>query len=123
MLTSSLLIDHIDHIDQTGRRLVDMMEQGQEMVSMGTPGADMTENERQIFDYLIKPDDMYNESGVYFHDLPWMQKIRFVLSSDAKESARELANIWAMTKKDPLSPIGYYMRNMVIPGAGLGLEG
>ena len=100
------------------------MAQPQDLGPTGAPGHhDLTENERQIFDYLIKPDDMYNEAGVYFHDLPIMQKIRFVLSLDAKESRRELSNIWAMTKRDPLSPVMYYIRNMVIPGAGLGLEG
>ncbi len=83
----------------------------------------LSENERQIFDYLIKPEDMYNEAGVYVHDMPLMQKIKFVLAGDAKESSRELSNIWAMTKNDPLSPFMYYIRNMVIPGAGLGLEG
>lgn len=83
----------------------------------------MSDNEKQIFDYLIKPDDMYSESGVYFHDLPLMQKVRFVLALDSQETKRELSNIWAMTKRDPLSPFAYYLRNMVIPGAGLGLEG
>ena len=100
------------------------MAQAQDLGPAGVQGHDtMTENERQIFDYLIKPDDMYNEAGVYFHDLPIMQKIKFVVSGDARESRRELSNIWAMTKRDPLSPVMYYIRNMVIPGAGLGLEG
>ena len=83
----------------------------------------MTENEKQIFDYLIKPDDSYNESGVYWADLGIFQRIKFVSSYDAGEARRELGSIWAMAKKDPLAPLGYYMRNMVIPGAGLGLEG
>jgi hypothetical protein len=26
-------------------------------------------------------------------------------------------------KKDPLSPVGWYFRNAIIPDAGLGLEG
>ena len=39
------------------------------------------------------------------------------------EAKRELSGIWEMTKADPLSPISYYFRNMVLPGAGLGLEG
>lgn len=101
------------------------MAQAQEYDQGGVRGSvhDLTENERQIFDYLIKPDDMYNEAGVYVHDLPLMQKIKFILAGDAKESRRELSNIWAMTKNDPLSPVMYYIRNMVIPGAGLGLEG
>ena len=96
---------------------------GPDMTGTHDPLHTMTDNERQIFDYLIKPDDMYNEAGVYVHDLPLIQKIKFVTSNDAKETSRELSNIWAMTKRDPLSPVGYYFRNMVIPGAGLGLEG
>ena len=83
----------------------------------------MNENERQIFDYLIKPDDMYNSQGVYWADLPLIKQIGFVTGYDGKEARRELGNIWAMFKTDPLEPFRYYVRNMVIPGAGLGLEG
>lgn len=83
----------------------------------------MDENERQIFDYLIKPDDSYNSEGIYWADLPLMKRIKFVTVYDGKEARRELTNIWAMFKRDPLEPFRYYMRNMVIPGAGLGLEG
>lgn len=52
-----------------------------------------------------------------------VQKAKFVASYDSKEARRELSSIWNMMKVDPLSPIGYYFRNMVLPGAGLGLEG
>lgn len=83
----------------------------------------MDENERQIFDYLIKPDDSFTPEGVYWADLPLMKRIAFVTAYDGKEAARELRNIWAMFKRDPLEPFRYYIRNMVIPGAGLGLEG
>ena len=83
----------------------------------------MSQNERQIFDYLIKPDDIYNEQGVYWADLPLMQQIRFVSVGDTKEAKKELSSIGRMIKKDPLSPVGWYFRNAVIPGAGLGLEG
>jgi len=83
----------------------------------------VTENDRQIFDYLLKPDDSYGPNGAYWADMPLMQRVRFVMSYDAQEAKREMGNIWAMTKKDPLSPLGYYVSNMVIPGAGLGLEG
>lgn len=96
---------------------------GPGMSGIHDPIDSMTENERQIFNYLIKPDDSYNEDGVYWADLNPLNRIKFVGSNDAKEAKRELGNIWAMTKKDPLAPVGYYMRNMVIPGAGLGLEG
>ncbi|KAL8897407.1 MAG: hypothetical protein Q9207_007232 [Kuettlingeria erythrocarpa] len=83
----------------------------------------LTPNERQIFDYLLKPDDSYNEAGVYWGDMSLAQQVKFVSSGDAKESKRELSSIWAMFKNDPLSPFAYYFKNMVLPGAGLGLEG
>lgn len=80
-------------------------------------------NERQIFDYLLKPDDSYNENGVYWGDMSLAQQVKFVMANDAKETKREAANVWAMFTKDPLSPVSYYFKNMVLPGAGLGLEG
>lgn len=86
-------------------------------------GNDMTTEERQIFNYLLRPDDNYNEAGVYWADLPLLQQVKFVAQQDAKESRRELSSIWAMFKADPLSPVAFYFRNMVLPGAGLGLEG
>lgn len=95
---------------------------GPDMSGRHDPIHTMTDNEREIFDYLIKPDDMYQD-GVYYKDLPLMQRVRFVLREDAKETRREAGSVWAMFKRDPLSPVGYYFRNMVIPGAGLGLEG
>lgn len=91
--------------------------------SSDEPVPNMSQNERQIFDYLIKPDDIYNEQGVYWADLPLMQQIRFVSAGDTKEAKKELSSIGRMMKKDPLSPVGWYFRNAVIPGAGLGLEG
>ena len=96
---------------------------GPDMSGTHDPIHNMTDNERQIFDYLLKPDDLYTPDGVYYKDLPMMQRTKFILAQDAKETARESSNIWAMIKRDPLSPVGYYFRNMVIPGAGLGLEG
>lgn len=88
------------------------------------PGRDdMTAEEKQIFNYLLRPDDNYNEAGVYWADMPLGQQIKFVANADRKETRRELSGIWAMFKADPLSPFSYYFRNMVLPGAGLGLEG
>jgi hypothetical protein len=84
---------------------------------------DMSQNESAIFQSILKPDDMYNEEGVYWADMPLGQKISFVNSNELKETKRELAIIGNMIKADPLSPLGAYMRNMVIPGAGLLLEG
>ena len=96
---------------------------GPDMDGTHDPIHTMTDSEKQIFNYLIKPDDSYNIDGVYWADMPLMKRVRFILAYDAKEAARELSNIWTMTKIDPLEPFRYYMRNMVIPGAGLGLEG
>ena len=96
---------------------------GPDMSGTHDPVHSLTENERQIFDYLLKPDDSYDRNGVYWADLNIWQRIKYVSAYDAKETRRELGNIWAMAKRDPLAPFGYYVRNMVIPGAGLGLEG
>ena len=96
---------------------------GPDMDGTHDPIHTLTDNERQIFDYLIKPDDSYGSNGVYWADMPLMQRIRFVSSYDAGEAGRELHNIWQMAKVDPLEPIRYYFKNMVLPGAGLGLEG
>ncbi|KAL9043279.1 MAG: hypothetical protein Q9214_003530 [Letrouitia sp. 1 TL-2023] len=96
---------------------------GPDMTGTHNPIHEITPNERQIFDYLLKPDDGYDEKGVYWADMSIMQRIKFVSSGDAKEAKKELSSIWSMVKKDPLSPIPWYFRNMVLPGAGLGLEG
>lgn len=96
---------------------------GPDMSGTHDPVHAMTQNERQIFDFLIKPDDSYDSAGVYWADLPLSQQIKFVTKGDAVESRKELSSIWAMFKKDPLSPFAYYFKNMVLPGAGLGLEG
>ena len=80
-------------------------------------------NERQIFDYLLRPNDLYDSNGTYWADLAIGKRVSFVTSYDNKEAARELRSIGAMIKKDPLSPVSWYFKNMVLPGAGLGLEG
>ena len=91
--------------------------------SLAAPNFGMTGNERQIFDSLLKPDDSYNEEGIYWADLPLWKRFQFIRKVDGEESRREFHSFWQMFKADPLSPVGFYMRNMVIPGAGLGLEG
>ena len=83
----------------------------------------MTTNEQEIFRYLLKPDDLYDENGVYWADLPIMKRVKFVSKVDRQESRREFGAFWKMFKNDPLAPVGFYFRNMVLPGAGLGLEG
>lgn len=84
---------------------------------------DMSENEKSVFHSLLHPDDIYDENGTYWADLPIGQRIKFVGKVDAQESRKETKSILSMTKEDPLSPVGYYMKNMVLPGAGLLLEG
>ena len=83
----------------------------------------MTAKERQVFDSLIKPDDCYTADGVYWADLGYMDRVKFVLRLDGDEFRKEIHWVWEMFKNDPLSPVSYYFRNMVVPGAGLGLEG
>lgn len=51
------------------------------------------------------------------------KRIKFVNHVDSQEAKKELQSIGRMIKADPLSPVSYYFRNMVIPGMGLLLEG
>ncbi|KAI9802524.1 MAG: hypothetical protein M1833_001596 [Piccolia ochrophora] len=85
-------------------------------------GAD-PHTEKAIFDHLLWPDDSYDKRGIYWADMGLAQRFRFITRTNNAEAKRELANIWRMTKADPLSPITAYFRNYVVPGAGLGLEG
>lgn len=96
---------------------------GPDMTGTHEPLEEMDLNEKDAFDRLIRPDDSYTPDGVYWADLNIFQRIKFVSSYDAGEAKRELSSIWDMIKQDPLSPISYYFKNMVLPGAGLGLEG
>jgi hypothetical protein len=82
-----------------------------------------TDYEREIFAHLIQPDDSYTPEGVYWADLPWAQRFAFVNKVSSAETRSELSTIWSMFKKDPLSPLSWYIRNSVLPGAGLLLEG
>lgn len=79
--------------------------------------------ERRIFSHVTRPDDSYTPDGVYWADLPFMKRLRFVSKVDKDAAAQELRTTKEMIKKDPLSPLGWYFRHAVIPGAGLGLEG
>jgi hypothetical protein len=119
----SKLIINIPHL----RSSLDRLGKGPNMTTtqppMENPSEQLTAHEKEIFNYLLRPDDSYNPDGVYWADLPLVKRIKFVTSYDAQEWKRELSSIGRMFVKDPLSPIGYYFRNMVIPGAGLGLEG
>jgi MFS family permease len=87
------------------------------------PYAHNAENERQIFSYLLHPDDSFTPEGTYWADLPIFQRAKFVMGNEARESSKELRQIGRMMKRDPLAPVAWYFRNAVLPGAGLGLEG
>jgi len=80
-------------------------------------------NERAIFDYLLRPDDSYDQNGIYWADLSISDRIKFVSSYNAAETMREFNEVIQMAKKNPFSPIAAYFRSTVLPGAGLGLEG
>ena len=82
-----------------------------------------TEYEKEIFRYLTQPDDSYTDEGVYWADLPLRKRLTFIKKTDAAEAKAEASSIWAMFKEDPLSPVSWYFRHAVLPGAGLGLEG
>ena len=92
-------------------------------MSNGKHDTGMDVHEKTAFDSLLHPADSYGPEGVYWADMPLLQRIRYVGSYDAQEAKRELGLIGSMMKADLLSPIGYYFKNMVLPGAGLGLEG
>ena len=55
--------------------------------------------------------------------MPIGRRLNFVRKVDAAETKREFLSFWSMFKADPLSPVSFYFKNMVLPGAGLGLEG
>ena len=120
----SLLSDEANNVEMAEYRDYGVAApHGPDMTGTHNPIHELSENEREIFDYLLKPEDNYDRNGVYWADLPVAQRVKFVMDGDAKETKRELSNIWSMFKADPLSPISYYFKNMVLPGAGLGLEG
>ena len=98
-------------------------ETGDETEDYPRRGTYTTEEERRIFSYLTHPDDSYTPEGVYWADLPLRQRISFVNKVNNAEAKKELVEIGHMVKRDPLSPLGWYFRNAVLPGAGLGLEG
>jgi hypothetical protein len=73
-----------------------------------------------LFRPHLHPSDIYTPQGIYFADLPYLQRARFVLSVDRAELRSELQiigsqSVWANVKK--------YFKEYVVPGMGLGLEG
>lgn len=104
---------------------------GEIPVPHGPPGSDdgdefavgASPEERRIFSHVTRPDDSYTADGVYWADLPLLQRFKFVSQVDKKATSQELKTIGGMMKEDPLSPISWYFRHAILPGAGLGLEG
>ncbi|RFU30048.1 hypothetical protein B7463_g6276, partial [Scytalidium lignicola] len=94
---------------------------GEEQITF--PADHSERSERLVFQHILHPDDIYTDEGVYWADLPLGKRIAFCNHVDNTEAKKELGAIGSMMKKDPLSPIGWYFRNAVLPGAGLGLEG
>ena len=118
------LLHHHKHHDPINQGMVSVPhgpETGDDHASY--PYAHNPENERAIFAYLLHPDDSYTPEGVYWADLPLWKRIGFVNHVNNLEAKKELSSLGSMIKADPLSPVGWYFRNAVLPGAGLGLEG
>jgi hypothetical protein len=86
-------------------------------------GRPLGEEDTNFLRRLVYPNDTYTLEDVYWADLPYRKQLAFNTNVDIAEIKKELSSIWLMTKKNPLSPIGWYFKNAVLPGAGLGLEG
>lgn len=84
---------------------------------------DMSNAESSVFRSLLLPSDSYDETGTYWADMPIGRRMAFTRKVDNEEARKELASLGRMIKADPLSPVHFYFRNMVIPGMGLLLEG
>lgn len=118
------LLHHPPHHDPTNQGIVSVPhgpETGDDYATY--PDAHTPESEKAIFAYLLRPDDSYTPEGLYWADLPLAKRVAFNARVDHEEAVKELSSLGRMIKQDPLSPIGWYFRNAVLPGAGLGLEG
>jgi hypothetical protein len=85
--------------------------------------APLASEERGIFREALFPDDSYTPEGVYWADLPFSQRVKFVNAVDRAEAKKEWSSLRAMMKESFFSPVSWYFKNAVLPGAGLGLEG
>lgn len=80
-------------------------------------------DEKAIFAHLLRPVDSYNESGIYWADMPLKEKLKFNHKVESGEVKRESKLVWNMFKKDPLSPLRSFFRLYVMSGLGMLLEG
>lgn len=75
----------------------------------------------------LPPPDEYEEDREYWADRPsgccGGARLRSTLREDILENRREAETVWAMFKKDSLSPVTAYWKNYGMPGMGLFLEG
>jgi hypothetical protein len=83
----------------------------------------LQDEEAMVLKSLIYPDDTYTPEGIYWADLPLAKQLAFNAKVDGAETVKELRSIGRMIKEDALSPVAWYFKNAVLPGAGLGLEG
>lgn len=120
------IVEHPAHHDPTNLGMVSAPhgpETGDDYQKINfQPGA-TKEEDAAMFNALLYPDDLYTPEGVYWADLPFGKQLSFNRGVDNTEAKKELSQIGAMIKRDPLSPIAWYFKNAVLPGAGLGLEG
>ncbi|ODN87114.1 Pi-transporter A-1 [Cryptococcus wingfieldii CBS 7118] len=79
-------------------------------------------NESHPLYHDLCPDDSYTD-GIYWADLPFNARRKWVNKQNNDEVARELKHIWGMFKKDPLSPMSAYFSRYVMGGFGLFTEG
>ena len=122
-MDQSNLDDHVTH-DPTNMNIINVSHgpetSDNHVYFQGrAPGGEDTNGLKR----LIYPNDIYTLEGVYWADLPYKEQLAFNTNVDNAEIKKELSSIWLMTKKNPLSPVGWYFKNAVLPGAGLGLEG
>ncbi|SPO05147.1 related to inorganic phosphate permease [Cephalotrichum gorgonifer] len=78
---------------------------------------------RAIFRHLTHPDDSYTPDGVYWADLPFLQRLAFINKVDREEAGREVKLATEAAKKNPLNPVTWYLKNSVLPGLGVGMKG
>ncbi|KAG9245951.1 major facilitator superfamily domain-containing protein [Calycina marina] len=80
-------------------------------------------SEDDILSSVLYPSDSYTPEHVYWADLPFSQKVKFVTKVDREENGKEWAATKALFSKQKMGPVKWYFKNAIVPGAGLGLEG
>lgn len=100
-----------------------MAPHGPDMTGTHPQYEDMNIHEKGAFDKLLRPEDSYTPEGVYWADLPLGKRLSFITKSENAEVGKELRELGAIIKADPLKPVSMYFSNFVLPGAGLLLEG